>query len=157
MRLAFICSALFCHLALPAQDWEKADPEWLAANYTKREVMVPMRDGVSLYTAVYEPVGREEPAPVIMFRTPYSLKPYGTADGIRKPYSGGIRDEFLNYAADKYIIVLQNVRGRYLSEGDYENIRPVSSDPAVSDDATDSYDTVEWLLANTANNGSVGV
>lgn len=156
-RLTLICSALFCYLALPAQDWEKADPEWLGANYTKREVMVPMRDGVSLYTAVYEPVGREEPAPVIICRTPYSLKPYGKADGIRKPYSGGIRDEFLNYAADKYVIVFQNVRGRYLSEGDYENIRPVSSDPAVSDDATDSYDTVEWLLANTENNGRVGV
>ena len=104
-----ICSALFCYLALPAQDWEKAGPDWLGANYTKREVMVPMRDGVSLYTAVYEPVGREEPAPVIICRTPYSLKPYGKADGIRKPYSGGIRDEFLNYAADKYVIVFQNV------------------------------------------------
>ena len=157
IRLALVCSALFCSLALPARDWEKADAEWLNANYTKREVMVPMRDGVSLYTAVYEPVSREEPAPVIMCRTPYSLKPYATADGIRRPYSEGIRDEFLNYAADKYIIVFQNVRGRYLSEGDYENIRPLSSDPSVSDDATDSYDTVEWLLANTRNNGRVGV
>lgn len=144
---------------------QKLSPKWLVENYTKREVMVPMRDGVKLYTAVYEPVegltakpdsawtGAQAapggPHPIIMMRTPYSLGPYG------KTFSDNLRVYMRTYAEQRYIIVYQNVRGTYLSEGDFENVRPVGK--AEPDDATDTYDTVDWLLANTHNNGKVGV
>ncbi len=154
---------------LMAQNGKEVTLEWLKENYTKREVMVPMRDGVRLYTAVYEPVGAIEAKPVMLVRTPYSLKPYGFEYGDepskdRFPYSSGIWGDLLNYAADGYVIVFQNVRGTFLSEGDFENIRPHVSGKSggkkrknIVDEATDTYDTVEWLLANTVSNGNVGV
>lgn len=157
-----------------AQRGSEIDESWLSRNYVKREVMIPMRDGVRLYTAIYSPSSSlsSSPSPIMMVRTPYSAGPYGE--------SFGIRGDMLNYAAEGYIIVYQNVRGRYLSEGEFENVRPLSeysanlaaecgesvdsgnmgSDGCTSeevDDATDCYDTVEWLLRNTDNNGKVGV
>ena len=154
---------------LMAQNGKSVTAEWLKDNYTKREVMIPMRDGTRLYTAVYEPVSVADAKPVMLVRTPYSLKPYGFEAG-EKPmagkqaYSSGIWDDLLNYAADGYVIVMQNVRGTFLSEGDFENIRPHLSGKAggsvggrVVDEATDTYDTVEWLLANTDSNGNIGV
>lgn len=226
-----------------AQQGSLVDDEWLSRHYVKQEVMIPMRDGVRLYTAVYAPspsfkshhagqpscgsavrdssslsfccgvagyTGCRDSrstscgavcacccadsgsgccvgsvidcvdgsgmggSPIMLVRTPYSVGPYGD--------SFGIRGDMLNYAAEGYIIVYQNVRGRYLSEGKFENVRPLSefsihlidSDIDVDDatdccdadrqdvrvdvdDATDCYDTVEWLLENTENNGRVGV
>ena len=135
--------------------------------------MVMMRDGISLHTTIYEPVADGSSHPVLMVRTPYSCSPYG--EGFRSD----LKESFSVYALNKYIIVFQSVRGRYLSEGEYENVRPLPSlgtDGAAdtcctsgrvqtsgtaakvpTDDATDTYDTVEWLLANTRNNGNVGV
>ena len=165
--LALAC--LFIPGTAPGQNGKNIDKSWLRNNYTKREVMVPMRDGVKLYTAVYEPSAgvRPGPSPIIMMRTPYSLKPYSmtSPEGSPKPYEEGLKGDMMNYAADGYIIVYQNVRGTYLSEGDYENVRRHTSGrsggmnrhPDVTDEATDTYDTVEWLLANTAGNGNVGV
>ena len=156
-------------VTLFAQKGMDVTEEWLKENYTKREVMIPVRDGARLYTAVYEPVGAIEAKPVMLVRTPYSLKPYGFEAGEmpeegRLSYSSGIWGDLLNYAADGYVIVFQNVRGTYLSEGDFENIRPhltgmsggLSKGQTV-DEATDTYDTVEWLLANTRSNGNIGV
>lgn len=152
-----------------AQNGKNISDRWLSEHYTKREVMIPMRDGVRLYTAVYEPKTSGEKHPVMIVRTPYSLKPYGFNAGEMPqaepmPYSSGMRGDLFNYAADGYVIVQQNVRGTFLSEGDFENIRPHLSGKAggyttknVVDDATDTFDTVEWLLANTVNNGNVGV
>lgn len=144
---------------------QKLSPKWLAENYTKREVMIPMRDGVRLFTAIYEPVegktakpdtawtGPEAsgtgPHPIIMMRTPYSIGPYG------KTFNSNLRVYMRAYAEMRYVIVLQNVRGTYMSEGQFENVRPVGKGGV--DDATDTYDTVEWLLKNTDNNGKVGV
>lgn len=156
-------------VGLEAQNGKAVTVEWLKDNYTKREVMIPMRDGARLYTAVYEPVPASEAKPVMLVRTPYSLKPYGFEAGEEPPadkqtYASGISNDLLNYAADGYVIVLQNVRGTFLSEGDFENIRPHLSGKAggrtgkrVVDEATDTFDTVEWLLANTRSNGNVGV
>lgn len=156
-------------VGLMAQNGKEVTLEWLKENYTKREVMIPMRDGVRLYTAVYEPVSASAPKPVMLVRTPYSLKPYGFEAGEEAPtgkqaYSSGIWGDLFNYAADGYVIVLQNVRGTYLSEGNFENIRPhltgktggLSKGQTV-DEATDTYDTAEWLLANTRSNGNIGV
>lgn len=131
---------------------EKIDEHWLESNYTKREAMVEMRDGTRLYTAIYEPA-TDKKRPVLMIRTPYSCSPYG--DGWSSDLSGMLAQLVLN----KYIIVFQNVRGRFLSEGTFENVRPYN--PAKTgqetDEASDTYDTIEWLLKNTRSNGRVGV
>ena len=156
-------------VTVTARNGKNISDAWLRENYTKREVMIPMRDGARLYTAVYEPKFRAEAKPIMLSRTPYSLKPYGFEAGETpaadpQAYSKGLRSDLLNYAADGYVIVMQNVRGTFLSEGDFENIRPHLSGKAgglaskrVVDEATDTYDTVEWLLQNTRNNGNVGV
>ena len=137
------------------------DDGWLAEHYNKREVMIPMRDGISLFTAIYEPLenrGRigisDAAAPIIMMRTPYSVAPYGQFG-----YSSNLRKKFRPYLERGYVVVLQNVRGRFLSEGLYENIRPFIADkrPGQTDEASDTYDTVEWLLHNVYFNGAVGV
>lgn len=168
-RLLLLFFILAHSVGLWAQNGRNVTEEWLKENYTKREVMIPMRDGARLYTAVYEPVSSSEAKPVMLVRTPYSLRPYGFEAGEepskdRFAYSSGMWGDLLNYAADGYVIVLQNVRGTYLSEGEFENIRPHLSGKAggkttkrIVDEATDTYDTVEWLLANTGNNGNIGV
>lgn len=118
--------------------------------YTKREVMIPMRDGVKLSTAVYEPVNVPEGgSPVIMTRTPYGLKPYGDE------FASDLGTAFGKYAENGYIIIYQSVRGTYLSEGEFVNVRPVGETGV--DDATDTYDTIEWILSNCSTNGRVGV
>lgn len=168
-RLLLLVFILAHSVGLWAQNGRNVTEEWLKENYTKREVMIPMRDGARLYTAVYEPVSISEAKPVMLVRTPYSLRPYGFEAGEepskdRFAYSSGMWGDLLNYAADGYVIVLQNVRGTYLSEGEFENIRPHLSGKAggkttkrIVDEATDTYDTVEWLLANTGSNGNIGV
>lgn len=128
------------------------DQQWLEDNYTKREVMIPMRDGIKLYTSIYEPDYAQE-RPVLIVRTPYSCAPYG--DG----WKGDLTEYMQEFLENRYLIAFQDVRGRYMSEGQYENVRPY--DPYKSgnetDEASDTYDTIEWLISNTDNNGSVGV
>lgn len=119
-------------------------------NYTKRECMVPMRDGCRLYTAVYEPVGAGK-KPILMVRNCYSLSPYGCGG------PGNLSEKLRCFTDRGYIIVEQNVRGTYMSEGEYENLRPLRSGEQLTDEATDTYDTIEWLLANTRSNGRVGI
>ena len=148
-RIVCILLSMCLFAPLRAGDIDKG---WVEDNYTKREVMIPMRDGVSLYTAVYEPVGLDD-RPVIMLRTPYSCSPYGEG------FQSVLWKDMRKFSENRYIIVLQNVRGRYMSEGAYENIRPYIPDKqgAQTDEASDTYDTVEWLLDNTSTNGNVGV
>ena len=164
-----------------AQNGQIVDDNWLTENYTRREVMIEMRDGKHIYTAIYEPVQQyleklgKKAGPIMLFRTPYGLKPYGLkpgqieTEGKVEKYPGGMKWDMANYAAEGWIIVQQNVRGKFLSEGEYENMRPYVSGPDGAadtvvvkgvvqvDDATDVYDSIEWLLKNTKNNGNVGV
>lgn len=164
-----------------AQNGQIVDDKWLTENYTRREVMIEMRDGKHIYTAIYEPVQQfleklgKKAGPIMLFRTPYGLKPYGLkpgqieTEGKVEKYPGGMKWDMANYAAEGWIIVQQNVRGKFLSEGEYENMRPYVSGPDGAadtvvvkgvvqvDDATDVYDSIEWLLKNTKNNGNVGV
>ncbi len=119
-------------------------------NYTKRECMVPMRDGCRLYTAIYEPVGASR-KPILMVRNCYSLSPYGHGG------PGGLSEKLRCFTDRGYIIVEQNVRGTYMSEGSFENLRPLRSGERLTDEATDTYDTIDWLLANTRSNGRVGI
>lgn len=151
-----IIIALFCVFSdLYAQD---IDRQWVEENYSKREVMIPMRDGIELFTAIYEPgqcslAGGNEGHPIIMTRTPYSCKPYG--DG----FSDALYGYMKYFARNGYIIVFQDVRGRYMSGGEYENVRPFKpvKSGSETDEASDTYDTIEWLVKNTDNNGNVGV
>ena len=93
------------------------DQQWLEQNYTKKEAMVQMRDSVSLYTSVYEPIGATD-RPVLIVRTPYSCAPYGSG------WKGDLTEYMQEFLKNNYIIVFQDVRGRYMSEGEYLNIRP---------------------------------
>jgi putative CocE/NonD family hydrolase len=127
---------------------------WFRANYTKYEFRIPMRDGTRLFTAVTVP-NDASPAkryPFVLNRTPYSIKPYG-AD--RYP---PIAPE--PWVKEGYIFVSQDVRGRFMSEGTYADVRPIRENkkPTDVDESTDTYDTVAWLLANIEHhNGKVAI
>ena len=130
------------------------DLDKLKKRYTKREVMITMRDGVRLFTSIYEPKTKE-PRPIIIRRTPYSCEPYG------KEFRSNLVNEWKNFTDANYIIVVQDVRGHHRSEGVFEHIRPLNKNRQMkggtaTDEATDTYDTVEWLVNNTRNNGKVG-
>ncbi len=144
-----------------ALDDAKADPAspgdrqgYLERHYRKAEHLVPMRDGVRLFTQVYSPIDPSEPHPIILVRTPYGIHPYGSA------FRNGLFPG-LSYAKEGYIIVLQDIRGRAMSEGTFEYLKPYVKDKksaADVDESSDAYDTVEWLLKNVpAHNGKVGV
>lgn len=152
-RNLYLCIVLLCASLSAAAQWN--DPDWFAANYRKSEHRIAMRDGIELYTAVYSPVDTTETHPIIITRTPYGCAPYG--EKMRKLWSSKLESA---YAAEGYIIVWQDVRGRYMSQGEYVNVRPFIADKSgtQTDEASDVYDTVEWLLDNIPhNNGRVGV
>ena len=131
------------------------DSTWIRNNYTKKEVYIPMRDGVRLFTSVFIPNDNKEKHPILITRTPYSCKPYGEDN--YPPYWKGYRKE---YFKEGYIVVNQDVRGRWMSEGEFKNVRPFIDDKKGKeiDEASDTYDTVDWLLKNISNNnGNVGV
>jgi putative CocE/NonD family hydrolase len=129
--------------------------QYIRDNYAKREYRIPMRDGVTLFTAVYMPKDTTRSYPMLMRRTPYSVGPYGEGE---YPNSLGPSDPILR---DGYIIVLQDVRGRFMSEGEFVNMTPHVPDKRSEqdiDESSDTYDTIEWLLANIPNhNGNIGM
>lgn len=118
--------------------------------YVKSEHDIAMRDGVRLHTSVYSPKASGE-APILIFRTPYGTGPYG-----EDAFPGAFTKGYLRYYIDRgYIVVQQDVRGRYMSEGEFAHIRPVGEGP--TDETTDCYDTVDYLVKNIPhNNGRVG-
>ena len=119
-------------------------------DYTKREVMVPMRDGVELFTIIYEPKDRSTSYPVLLLRTPYSIPPYGPDDYREQLGPSPAFDE------EGFIFVFQDVRGKFRSEGEFVVMRAYDPDGGP-DESTDNYDTIEWLLGNVENyNGKVG-
>ena len=129
------------------------------AHYTKREYKIPMRDGVHLFTAVYVPndASATKKYPFLMTRTPYSVAPYGE-DQFPKQLGPGVK-----FAEDGFIFVYQDVRGRYMSEGTWLEMTPEHDrlSEGQTDEASDTYDTIEWLLKNVPNNngraGLVGI
>ena len=128
---------------------------YVKAHYTKYEYRIPMRDGKRLFTSVYVPKDDSQPHPIMMTRTPYSVAPYGE-DKYKKTL--GPSDEFEKAA---YIFVYQDVRGRYMSEGEFLEMHPhidVHKSASDVDDSTDTYDTIEFLLKRVpSNNGKVGI
>ncbi|MDX1983691.1 MAG: CocE/NonD family hydrolase [Bryobacteraceae bacterium] len=147
MNLPSTCLFLFA-AALAAQQNDPAAE--VKANYTKYEYRIPVRDGKRLFTSVYMPKDLSKSYPILLSRTPYSVRPYG-ADQYRAALGPS---DFFRKAG--YIFVYQDVRGRYKSEGEFEQIRP--RNPGGVDETTDTWDTVEWLVKNLPNNnGRVGV
>lgn len=129
-------------------------PNPVRTAYTKYEHMVPMRDGVRLFTSVYVPRTCTTPQPIVMQRTPYSVSPYGI-DNYRT--SIGPSDHFLK---EGVIAVYQDVRGRYLSEGEWVEVRPHNPKKAGKDidESSDTWDTIDWLVTHVpCNNGRVGM
>ncbi|HEX8456342.1 MAG TPA: CocE/NonD family hydrolase [Pyrinomonadaceae bacterium] len=137
---------------LTPQQQQLAD--YIKNSYTKREVSIPMRDGARLFTSIYEPKDRTQKYPILLNRTPYTVAPYG-ADA----YKTSLGPDEL-FAREGYIFVYQDVRGRWKSEGEFEDVRPYVQNKQGKqiDETTDTYDTVEWLVRNVeGNNGRVGV
>ena len=157
-------SLLLCGACLLAQppaappsltEAERTTQSYTLAHYTKYEYRIPMRDGVRLFAAVYVPKDASQPYPIIMQRTPYNVGPYG-ADNYKVQVGP-------SFAAEKegFIFVYEDVRGRYMSEGVFVDVRPHKTHydgPKDTDESTDTYDTVDWLVKHVPNNnGSVGM
>ena len=141
-------------------DDAKADPAsptdrrgYIERHYRKAEIMVPMRDGVRLFTQVYSPIDRSEPHPIILMRTPYGTSPYG-------PEFTNMTMPSLLFLKESYILVVQELRGTFQSEGTFRYFRPYIEDKktvADVDESSDAYDTVDWALKNIpGHNGKVG-
>ncbi len=133
------------------------DPEgaaWVRAHYEKQEVRIPMRDGATLFTTIYAPRERSGPVPILYTRTPYSVAPYGP-------------DEYRDAVGPSrtlmergWIFVYQDVRGCFMSEGEFVNVRPhrPTKQGKEIDESTDTHDSIEWLLEHVeGHNGRVGM
>lgn len=132
----------------------KQDSLYIRENYTKLERMVPMRDGIKLFTSIYVPKATDQKYPIMLDRTPYNVAPYG-----EDKYKTSIGPSML-FARDGYIIVYQDVRGRYMSEGKFVAVNPyipTKKKKTDVDETTDTFDTIDWLLKTIPNNnGRVG-
>lgn len=157
MPIKFTLPYLFLLLCPGSYEAQKIDSAWTYAHYNKEEIYIPMRDGVKLFTTIYSPIDKSEYHPILMMRTPYSVAPYGK--GIISPRL--YTTYWKKYLEEGYILVMQDVRGRYMSEGEFEDIKPFNPDKNIKgeiDESSDAYDTIDWLLKYVAgNSGNVGV
>ena len=148
-QLLTLVIILFIGCASPAQ------PVNLKDQYQKIEKMIPMRDGIKLFTAIYVPKNQTDKSPFLMVRTPYSCSPYGEQNFSRRLGPSQL------FANEKFIYVMQDVRGRYMSEGKFEEMTPHKSAQKTAtrtNESTDCFDTIDWLLKNIeGNNGKAGL
>jgi len=133
----------------------QGSPAALREKYEKQEVYITMRDGVKLFTSIYTPKNKSVTHPILLNRTPYNIEPGGES------YFNYFFRLYTRYTDAEYIMVFQDVRGKYMSEGTFEDIRPVitvkKTDKDI-DETTDTWDTVDWLIKNVpGNNGKVGI
>jgi len=137
------------------------DSLFILAHYEKRKVQIPMRDGVKLFTSVYSPKDKSQKYPIMLNRTPYSVRPYGAG-------CQTVLGPSMMFAKEKFIFVYQDVRGCFMSEGEFVNMRPQISNLSRNvgkkkskkdiDESTDTFDTIAWLVKNIPNsNGKVGM
>ena len=151
-KLIFFTAFILVSFSGSAQN---TDSTWFVNNYTKKEVLIPMRDGIKLFTTFYIPKDKTEQHPFLITRTPYSCAPYG-----EDKYSGLWNSYKMAYLRENYIMVIQDVRGRYMSEGVFEDVRPFNKNKKANeiDEASDTYDAIDWMLKNIENNnGKCGV
>src|SRR5678810_1330790 len=144
--------SVFCYiflcLSFSAATQENNDV-FIKKSYTKKEVYITMRDGIKLFTAIYTP-NDTATYPILIERTPYSCSPYGENNF---PGRLGPNGDLMK---GKYIFVYQDVRGRYKSQGDFKEMTPAIDNKKTNadiDESSDTYDTIEWLLKHTKNNG----
>lgn len=153
LLLIFVLVTSFSALAADKKSDPRAD--YIRANYTKYEYQIPMRDDVKLFTSVYVPNDDSKTYPMMFQRTPYRVAPYG-ADKYKTRL--GPSEAF---EKEGFIFVFQDVRGKFMSEGEFVNMRPQDAykrGNSATDDATDTYDSIEWLVKNVDNNnGNVGM
>ena len=146
---AGIPAAILMATLLPAVPLDAQGLAYVKEHYSKREVMIPMRDGTRLFTAIYLPRDSSRSYPFLLERTPYSVAPYG-----RDAFPGDLGPCPL-FGREGFIFVFQDVRGRMLSEGDFIEMTPALPEHRLAaqvDESTDTFDTVAWLLRNIPNN-----
>lgn len=150
-----VAAGLFCAIALLgslAAEAQQLPPNFIPENYQKTIALIPMRDGIQLHTTIYAPRDTAQTYPFLMNRTPYSTQPYAADQ-----YDNRIGPS-PTMEAEKYIFVHQDVRGRWMSEGKYDNMRPHVAGALPIDESSDTYDTIDWLLKNVPNNnGKAGI
>lgn len=150
--------SLACLMVMHSVSAQVSDEEYARAHYDKFEYQIPMRDGTKLFAAVYIPKDKTHTYPILMQRTCYSVAPYGVTNFPNRTLGPS---PFL--MRDGYIFVYEDVRGRWMSEGTFDNMRPniTGNDPrnkTAIDEASDTWDTIDWLIRNIkGNNGRVGM
>ncbi len=156
LLLSSILCLLSCGDISKKKDQQVVDKtSYVEENFDKQEVTITMRDGIKLHTSVYSPKDKSKKYPILLLRTPYSSRPYGK-DKFPKKISP---NKYM--MKEGYIVVYQDVRGRWMSEGTYDNMRayiPNKTSDKDIDESTDTYDTIDWLVKNVENNnGKVGI
>lgn len=152
----YFLAVVVCNFICIVAAAQNEDSLWVRDNYYKKEVMVPTRDGAKLFTALYIPKDSSTKHPILFNRTPYSCAPYGENNFSPRLYN----TYWINYLKEGYIIAIQDVRGRWMSEGDFVDVRPFNTNKKDKDidEASDTYDAIEWMINNVpANNKRVGV
>lgn len=138
-------SSVLCGQQLPGADR-------IIAQYSKTEVRIPMPDGTTLFTAIYAPRDRSKSYPIMLKRTPYGCQPYGEDRYNPRIGPSAVMED------EGYIFVHQDVRGRWMSEGSFDNMRPHVNGDAAVDESSDTFHTIDWLIKNIqSNNGKVGM
>jgi putative CocE/NonD family hydrolase len=148
--LVALCAAFAAAVAAAVVPAQALGPD----DYSKRSVMIPMRDGVRLYTELYEPREVPMPLPIVFVRTPYGVQ--APDDGFTRYFASTLRV----LREQPYVFAVQDARGRHGSEGTFEWNRPVRhrADPDAIDASTDAWDSIDWLVNNVpSNNGKVGM
>lgn len=153
-----IITYLFLFISLGALAQTAQDPEalYIKEHYIKMERYIPMRDGAKLFTAIYVPKDQQKKYPFLICRTPYTAYPYGESN-----YKTALGPSSSLFTHEGYIFVYQDVRGKWMSEGEYEDVRPYIPNKKSKkqvDENSDTYDTIDWLLKNVkGNNGKAGI
>ena len=153
MKKLLVLCVLFLLIGLRSNG-QDANADYVKEHYDKIEKYITMRDGTKLFTSIYTPKDKSKKYPILLNRTPYTVAPYG--EGKFKASLGN----FPEMMKKGYIFVYQDVRGKWMSEGTFEDIRPTKTkeNKHTIDESTDTYDTIDWLVKNLkGNNGNVGM
>ncbi|TKC59993.1 CocE/NonD family hydrolase [Pedobacter hiemivivus] len=147
--------AILLLFATPSLFAQQTDSAYVRQNYTKIERRITMRDGIKLFTSIYIPKDQSKKYPILLNRTPYTVSPYGEQN--YKTSLGNFPAEM----REGFIFVYQDVRGKWMSEGNFDDIRPQIANKKSKkdiDESSDTYDTIDWLVKNIKdNNGKVGI
>ena len=150
-----LCAALGCAILLQAQSAPaEGSAEWIRERLDKKEAYITMRDGVRLFTSIYTPKDTTQSYPILITRTPYNIEG-GGPEGINRHLF-----QRTNLIKEGYIFVFQDVRGKYMSEGTFMDIRPYQPNkgPKETDESSDTYDLIDWVVKNVPrNNGRAGI